>query len=64
MSDLSERAGFFRPIVDASPSGIAKVYAAAEALFTQLADELKKYQASGSLTVDHRRADHHLCLLL
>ncbi len=25
VSDLSERPGFFRPIVDASPGGIAKV---------------------------------------
>jgi len=44
VSDLSERPGFFRPIVDAAPQGIAKVYAAAEALFGQLAEELKRYQ--------------------
>jgi dynein heavy chain 2 len=44
VSDLSERPGFFRPIVDAVPGGMARVYAAAEALFVQLADELKKYQ--------------------
>ncbi|GFR50179.1 hypothetical protein Agub_g12346, partial [Astrephomene gubernaculifera] len=44
VSDLSERPGFFRPIVDANPAGIARVYAAAEALFAQLAEELKKYQ--------------------
>jgi dynein heavy chain 2 len=44
VSDLSERPGFFRPIVDAMPGGMARVYAAAEALFVQLADELKKYQ--------------------
>ncbi|KAG2486208.1 hypothetical protein HYH03_015170 [Edaphochlamys debaryana] len=44
VSELSERPGFFRPIVDANPAGIARVYAAAEALFAQLADELKKYQ--------------------
>ncbi len=46
VSDLSERAGFFRPIVDSSSGGIARVYAAAEALFVQLTEELKKYQAS------------------
>lgn len=43
VSDLSERPGFFTPIVDGSTEGIAKVYAAAEALFAQLGDELKKY---------------------
>lgn len=55
VSDLSERPGFFRPIVDANPTGIAKVYAAAEALFSQLADELKKYQdwmVLGTLDLD------------
>lgn len=49
MSDLSERPGFFRPIVDTSPAGIARVYSAAEGLFTRLGDELKKFQVSGSL---------------
>ncbi|KAJ9505745.1 hypothetical protein QJQ45_029246, partial [Haematococcus lacustris] len=44
VSDLSERPGFFRPIMDSNPAGIACVYAAAEALFNQLAEELKKYQ--------------------
>ncbi len=44
VSDLSERAGFFRAIVDSNPAGIARVYVAAEGLFTQLADELKRYQ--------------------
>ena len=39
-SDLSERPGFFTPIVDGSTEGIAKVYAAAEALFAQLGDEV------------------------
>nr|BBC28429.1 cytoplasmic dynein 1b heavy chain [Yamagishiella unicocca] len=55
VSDLSERPGFFRPIVDANPAGIARVYAAAEALFAQLADELKKYQdwmVLGTLDLD------------
>ncbi|KAG2426397.1 hypothetical protein HYH02_014824 [Chlamydomonas schloesseri] len=55
VSDLSERPGFFRPIVDANPTGIARVYAAAEALFAQLADELKKYQdwmVLGTLDLD------------
>ncbi|KXZ45909.1 DHC7 protein [Gonium pectorale] len=55
VSDLSERPGFFRPIVDANPAGIARVYAAAEALFAQLAEELKKYQdwmVLGTLDLD------------
>ncbi|GLI62890.1 cytoplasmic dynein 1b heavy chain [Volvox africanus] len=55
VSDLSERPGFFRPIVDANPVGIARVYAAAEALFAQLAEELKKYQdwmVLGTLDLD------------
>jgi dynein heavy chain 2 len=46
VSDLSERPGFFQSIVDSNTVGIAKVYAAAELLFTQLSDELKKYQVS------------------
>nr|ADI46856.1 DHC1bf [Volvox carteri f. nagariensis] len=55
VSDLSERPGFFRPIVDANPAGIARVYAAAEALFAQLGEELKKYQdwmVLGTLDLD------------
>nr|BCL66104.1 cytoplasmic dynein 1b heavy chain [Volvox africanus] len=55
VSDLSEKPGFFRPIVDANPAGIARVYAAAEALFAQLAEELKKYQdwmVLGTLDLD------------
>lgn len=45
VSVLSERPGFFRPIADASPEGVARVYAAAEALFGRLEAELKNYQA-------------------
>nr|ADI46936.1 DHC1bm [Volvox carteri f. nagariensis] len=55
VSDLSERPGFFRHIVDANPAGIARVYAAAEALFALLAEELKKYQdwlVLGTLDLD------------
>ena len=47
VSNLSERAGFFQPIVDSNTDGIAKVYTAAEALFAQLGDEVKKYQVRG-----------------
>lgn len=44
VSDLAERPGFFRPIVEANSEGVAKVYSAAEALFSRLADELRNYQ--------------------
>ncbi|KAG1663699.1 hypothetical protein FOA52_013267 [Chlamydomonas sp. UWO 241] len=43
VSDLSERPGFFQPIMDSNTAGIAKVYSAAEGLFAQLSDELKKF---------------------
>ena len=49
MSNLSEAGGFFRPIVENHAAGIARVYAAAEGLFNQLGDEVKKYQVSGRM---------------
>jgi hypothetical protein len=36
VSEASERPGFFKRIVEANVSGIAKAYAAAETLFGQL----------------------------
>ncbi|KAK9815706.1 hypothetical protein WJX72_008353 [[Myrmecia] bisecta] len=43
VSDASQSPGFFRHIVDSNIAGIAKVYTAAEALYTRLQDELKKW---------------------
>jgi dynein heavy chain 2 len=47
VSDLSERPGFFRPIAECSPQGVARLYASAEALFAKLQEELKAYQVGG-----------------
>lgn len=44
VSDLSERAGFFRPIANSAAAAAARVYEGAETLFTRLGEELKKYQ--------------------
>ena len=44
VSNLSERPGFFRHIIDNHSESIAKLYGDAETLFNRLADELKKYQ--------------------
>eukprot|EP00955_Chlamydomonas_euryale_P024627 259694-Chlamydomonas_euryale.AAC.8 len=63
VSDLSERPGFFQPIMDANTAGIAKVYSAAEGLFAQLSDELKKFSdwmAIGSVADLEEFVDEHL----
>ncbi len=72
VSDLSERAGFFRAIADATPAALAHVYNDAEGLFARLAAELKKYQV-GLITlcmgygckdaVQHLATVQHLSML-
>ena len=42
MSVLSEKAGFFKPMVDRSARGVARVYEHAEVLFARLGEEQKK----------------------
>ena len=57
VSDVSEKAGFFRGMMDSAvgAAGCAKVYDKTEALFVKLADEQKKYEhwvALGTVDLD------------
>ena len=57
VSDASEKAGFFRGMMDSQvgAAGCAKVYEKTEALFVKLADEQKKYAdwvALGTVDLD------------
>ena len=57
VSDASEKAGFFRGMMDSAvgAAGCAKVYDRTEALFVKLADEQKKYEhwvALGTVDLD------------
>jgi dynein heavy chain 2, cytosolic len=64
VSDLSDRAGFFRPIAEANPSSIAQVYSAVEALFVQLNEELKKYQVTRASSVElHVRRQYLMAVI-